>query len=104
VPNAEFLLGEDSAFQADGIGSNPVFRSKKKVDNLCPLCYIIIVITKRSNKMAMCPRCFQEKPMLADRCPHCVADVPVGDQIEFSLFTTIGVIILFIVILSYLFG
>ena len=54
--------------------------------------------------MAMCPRCFQEKPMLADRCPHCVADVPVGDQIEFSLFTTIGVIVLFIVILSYLFG
>ena len=25
--HAGFLLGEDSAFQADGIGSNPVFRS-----------------------------------------------------------------------------
>lgn len=77
---------------------------EKKVDNLYSLCYIIIVITKRDNKMAMCPRCFQEKPMLADRCPHCVADVPVGQQIEFSIFTTLGCIALIFIVLAAIFG
>jgi hypothetical protein len=54
--------------------------------------------------MAMCPRCFQEKPMLADRCPNCVADVPVGEQVEFSFFTIAGAIIVLIVVFSFLFG
>ena len=27
---ADVLLGEDSAFQADGVGSNPVIRSKQR--------------------------------------------------------------------------
>jgi len=54
--------------------------------------------------MAACPRCFQEKPMLADRCPHCVADVPVGDQIGFSFFTTLAVVGMLIVVFSFLFG
>ena len=54
--------------------------------------------------MAMCPRCFQEKPMLADRCPHCVADVPVGQQIEFSIFTTVICIALIFIVLAAIFG
>jgi hypothetical protein len=57
--------------------------------------------------MAMCPRCFQDKPMLADRCPHCTADVPVGQQVGFSIDVTIGAIVLLIAffwVLSLLFG
>ncbi len=57
--------------------------------------------------MAMCPRCFQDKPMLADKCPHCTADVPVGQQVGFSIDVTIGAIVLLIAffwVLSLLFG
>ena len=74
------------------------------VDIIYRLCYIIIVTTKRIYDMAACPRCFQEKPMLADRCPHCVADVPVGDQIGFSFFTTLAVVGMLIFVFSFLFG
>ena len=82
------------------MGSNPTLSAKKKVDTIYRLCYIIIEITKRIYDMAMCPRCFQEKPMLADRCPNCVADVPVGEQFEFSFFTIAGAIIVLIVVFS----
>jgi len=34
--------------------------------------------------MASCPRCFHEKEMFATRCPHCVADVPIGKQVKHS--------------------
>jgi len=54
--------------------------------------------------MAACPRCFQEKPMFADKCPNCTADVPVGKQIEFSFVTTCLVIFGLIVVFSFLFG
>jgi len=32
--------------------------------------------------MATCPRCLQEKPFWADRCPHCIADVTIQEQTE----------------------
>jgi hypothetical protein len=47
--------------------------------------------------MASCPRCFQEKPLLADKCPHCTADVPIGQQVEFSIISTFGGIALLFV-------
>lgn len=40
--------------------------------------------------MAMCPKCWQEKPFLAERCPHCTADIPLGRQAEFSFYGLIG--------------
>lgn len=40
--------------------------------------------------MAACPRCFQDKPLLASKCPHCTADVPLGQQVEFSIDTFIA--------------
>jgi uncharacterized paraquat-inducible protein A len=54
--------------------------------------------------MAMCPRCFKEKAMLADKCPHCTADVPVGDQVGFSAGVTITSAIIILVLLSLIFG
>ena len=54
--------------------------------------------------MAACPRCCQEKPMLADRCPHCVADVPIKEQVEFSLFTTMLVVAGLIGVILFIFG
>jgi len=54
--------------------------------------------------MASCPRCFQEKEMFATRCPHCVADVPIGNQINHSLWTNILLWGVIIFILSFLFG
>ena len=54
--------------------------------------------------MATCPKCNQEKPMLAERCPHCTADVPLGDQVSFSVMEWIIGIFVIMVIFSVLFG
>ena len=54
--------------------------------------------------MASCPRCFQEKPLFADKCPNCTADVPVGDQVRFSITSTIMVIVMFVLLFGFLFG
>jgi len=54
--------------------------------------------------MASCPRCFQEKEMFATRCPHCVADVPVSNQLNHSLITTIIVWVVIFSVLFYIFG
>lgn len=40
--------------------------------------------------MANCPKCYQDKPLLASKCPHCTADVPLGQQVEFSIDTFIA--------------
>lgn len=45
--------------------------------------------------MAQCPRCFQDKPMLATKCPHCTADVEVGNQINHSIASTIWAVVIF---------
>jgi hypothetical protein len=49
--------------------------------------------------MAMCPRCHQDKPFLADKCPHCTADVPIGRQAEFSAAAGMGAISGFLFVL-----
>ena len=54
--------------------------------------------------MAMCPKCFQEKALLATHCPHCVQRTEVGDQIGFSLSVTGIVIVVFVVIAMIFFG
>jgi len=54
--------------------------------------------------MASCPRCFQEKEMFATRCPHCVADVPINNQLNHSLITTILIWIVIFFVLFFLFG
>jgi hypothetical protein len=54
--------------------------------------------------MATCPRCFQEKPLLADKCPNCTADVPVGQQIDFSISSTIISVVIVLIIISFFFG
>ena len=54
--------------------------------------------------MAMCPRCFQDKPLLADKCPNCTADVPVGQQIDFSITSTVGAVLVIVFILALIFG
>lgn len=53
--------------------------------------------------MAMCPRCFQDKPFLADKCPHCTADVPIRQQAEFS-FDVFIYVVLGILFLLWLFS
>jgi uncharacterized protein (DUF983 family) len=54
--------------------------------------------------MATCPRCYQPKPMLADKCPHCTADVPVGQQIDFSISSTIISVVIVLVLIALIFG
>lgn len=49
--------------------------------------------------MAMCPRCFQDKPFLADKCPHCTADVPIRQQAEFSAASGMGAVAGFLFVL-----
>ncbi len=49
--------------------------------------------------MAYCPKCFQEKPLLAERCPHCVSDIPLGRQAEFSVATGFGSLAAFLFVL-----
>ncbi len=40
--------------------------------------------------MAMCPKCFQqEKPLLAQHCPLCTHQTGIGEQISFSVTTTL---------------
>ena len=48
--------------------------------------------------MAMCPKCFQQKAMLAEHCPNCTQNTPVGEQLGFSTFVTIGLIVLLIIV------
>jgi len=42
--------------------------------------------------------------MFATRCPHCVADVPVSNQLNHSLITTIIVWVVIFSVLFYIFG
>ena len=47
--------------------------------------------------MAMCPKCFQnEKPVLAQHCPLCTHRTSIGDQIGFSISTTILTILMLV--------
>ena len=54
--------------------------------------------------MASCPRCFQEKDLLATKCPHCTADITVSNQLNHSIISTIVVWAVIISILLWIFG
>ena len=54
--------------------------------------------------MATCPKCFQEKPMLATHCPQCTHRTEVGDQIIFSVLAGLGQLAFLIWIFSVIFG
>jgi hypothetical protein len=49
--------------------------------------------------MASCPKCFQEKPFLAEKCPNCTADVSLGSQTEFSIAQGIGSLAAFLFVI-----
>ena len=54
--------------------------------------------------MAMCPKCFNEKPMLAQHCPNCTHHTPVGEQVSFSFWTSFWVIIVAIMFFGLILG
>ena len=39
--------------------------------------------------MVDCPYCHQDKPLLADVCPHCTQYVGVNSQIEFTFWNKV---------------
>ena len=52
--------------------------------------------------MAICPNCFEQKEFFAGRCPHCIQQVPLGEQFQAELVYTGVQVILLIVFLFVL--
>lgn len=47
--------------------------------------------------MAMCPECHQEKPLWANRCPHCIQEIglPLQFMVEgYRYILVLGILLL----------